>query len=123
MDDEVLMGVLDGRAHLAEEHEPRLESERALVAVGVEGNAEDALHHDVGQALLGRPAVEQPRDVGMIECRQDAPLLEESLQQRGRRGSGARTILIATCFSKAASARSARYTTPIPPCPSSRMIR
>ena len=92
VDDEVLMGVLDGRAHLAEQHEPWLERERPRLAVGVEGNALDALHHDVGHAILGGPAVQQPRDVGMIQGRQDAPLLEEPLHQRAARRSAAHDL-------------------------------
>ena len=50
------------------------------VAVLVDGLALDELHHVVRQAVVGRAAIEQARDVGMIEAGQDLPLVPESPQ-------------------------------------------
>ena len=71
----------------------------------------------------GRPsrhhaAVEQPRDAGMLERREDLPLVAGSdAQDVARCPCRARTSLSATRCRKAPSSRSARYTTPMPPAP------
>ena len=50
------------------------------VAVGGDRLAFDVLHHEVRQAVVGRAAVDQARDVRMIELRQDLPFGAEAPQ-------------------------------------------
>src|ERR1700676_5511603 len=47
------------------------------LAILVQRAALDVLHHEVRAAVLGRAAIEQPRDVGMREAGQDLPLVAE----------------------------------------------
>ena len=47
---------------------------RARIAIDVDRLAVDVLHDDVRRAVRGRAAVEQPRDVRMVERREDLAL-------------------------------------------------
>ena len=58
------------------------------VAVEVDGLALDVLHHEVGTAGLGGPAVQQSRDPWVLEGRQDLPLLDEARVPALARGGG-----------------------------------
>ena len=71
MDDQVLVRAVHRRAHDLEQPQPLLDAERARIAIDVDRLAVDILHDDVRRAVGGRAAVEQPRDVRMIERRQD----------------------------------------------------
>jgi hypothetical protein len=52
------------------------------LAVFVEGQSLDVLHHEVRQSVFGRVAIEQARDVRVVEARKDLPLIPESAQHR-----------------------------------------
>ena len=80
MNDKVLMRVGDRRAHLAKERQALGRGQRIRVAVGVNRFAVHVLHDEIGQAVIGRPAIDQARDVGMIELRQDLPLIAKAAE-------------------------------------------
>ena len=79
MDDEMLMGVLHRRAHLEKEREAGVDRQAVDVAVSIDGQAIDVLHHEIRCAVVRGPAIDQSRDVGVIEVREDLPLVTESL--------------------------------------------
>ena len=74
MHDQVLVRVVDGRAHGAHQRDPLLGREPPPVAVRVDRFAVDVLHDEVGRAVRRAPAVEQSRDVRVLQRRQDLPL-------------------------------------------------
>ena len=74
MHDQVLVRVVDGRAHGADQRDAFFGRESPAVAVGVDRLAVDVLHDEVGRAVRRAPAVEQPRDVRVLQRRQDLPL-------------------------------------------------
>ena len=82
MDDQVLVGVLDRRADLAEEVQPRGGVQALRVAVVDDRLALDVLHHEVGQAVRRRAAVEQAGDVRVLEAGEDLPLVPEAPHDR-----------------------------------------
>ncbi len=87
MNDEILMGVGNRGTNLPEELEPGVVVELLRVAKFEQRPARYVLHHEVGKAVGGRSAVNQPRNVGMVELRQNLPLVPEAtgcLPCRGR---------------------------------------
>ena len=78
VDDQVLVGEVDGGTDLGEELEALGDGEALLVAVEIDGPALDVLHHEVGQPLFRRASVQDARDVGVIEAGEDAPFVVES---------------------------------------------
>ena len=50
------------------------------LAVAIERLAFDELHHEIRQPLVRCAAVDQPRDVGVIEVGEDLPLGAQTLQ-------------------------------------------
>src|SRR5262249_32977634 len=85
MNDEMLMRVADGVAHVLEEREPVVERERSPVAVPGDRHAVDELHRKVGKPARGDATVDQPRDVRMLEQGEDPPLLEKAANEPGGR--------------------------------------
>jgi hypothetical protein len=83
VDHKVAMGVLHGVGRLGEYVEPLLGGETPFVAVAVDRLAVDVLHRDVGAAAGVHPSVEQLRDVGVVQVREDLPLLLEAAQRVG----------------------------------------
>ena len=79
MDDQPLVREVDGAAYQPEQRDPLAERE-ALLAVRGDRDALDVLHDEVGHAVL-RAAVEQPRDVRVLEPGEDLPLETEALAQ------------------------------------------
>jgi hypothetical protein len=79
VNDQPLVCVLDRRAHLQEQPHPLIDIEVLAIAVRVDRLAGDELHDEVRQPRLGRAAVQQPRDIRMIEAREDLALVAESL--------------------------------------------
>ena len=72
--------VSRGLAHLLEEPQPRRHVEPSLAAIFINRRARDVFHHEVGHSVFGRAAVEQPRDVGVIERGQNLPLGAKTAQ-------------------------------------------
>ena len=54
------------------------------LSIAIDPIALDVLHHEVGQSVVGRSAVEQARDVRVFEGCQDLPLVLETAQDRCR---------------------------------------
>ncbi len=78
------VSVGDRVAHLQEDRELGGKSEAGLRAVAVDRHALDILEREVGGAVLGDPAVDQARDVRMLEPRQDLALAFEALAELAR---------------------------------------
>ena len=74
MHDEVLVGVMDGGAHGLKQPEPGGNIQAVGVAEGVDGDAIDVFHDDVHGAVRQSAAVQEMRDVRMIELSEDLAL-------------------------------------------------
>jgi hypothetical protein len=74
VDDALLVGVLHSRADLHEQLQPLADVQLVGVAVLVERDAPDQLHHEEGGAVGGGAGVEQPGDVGVVHQRDRLPL-------------------------------------------------
>ena len=79
--DEALVRVLHGAADLPEEREAAVDRQAPVVAPLDERLPLHVLQDEVGLARLRRPAVEQARDVGVIERRRDLALAPEPPQR------------------------------------------
>src|ERR1700719_1819792 len=78
MNDQVLVRVGYGRASFTKEVQPFGGTELTRVAIGANRLALHILHDEVGEAVIGRPSVDEARDVGMIELRENLPLVAKS---------------------------------------------
>jgi len=87
MHDQVLMGVMHRAADHGEEREARLDGEAVGIAVLVDGHPVDVLHDEIGGSVGQGAAVEQVRDVGVIELREDLPLRFEPRLDRAAEGA------------------------------------
>ena len=79
MHDEVLVRVAHGCADLQEELHAVAHAEVPRIAPGVDGLAGHELHDHVRHAAIGGSAIEQPRDVAVVEPRENLPLRAETL--------------------------------------------
>src|SRR5271167_8498 len=81
MDDQVLVQVADGCAHLQKQFDflPRAEFAGELI----DRFSFDVFHHQIRLAILTMASVQQTRDVGMRKSRQYLTLHEKALSQRG----------------------------------------
>jgi hypothetical protein len=80
---QIAVGILDGVAHREEETETAIERKPAAVAVSVDRLALHVLHGEPWQAFAGDAAVQQLRDVRMVQRGEDLALLEKSADQVG----------------------------------------
>ena len=87
VDDQTLMRVTHRAADVAKELQPLTHPVAALLAIAVERLAVDELHHEVRQPVVGRAAVDEPRDVGVLEAREDLALRAQALQYEARADS------------------------------------
>jgi len=78
MDDEVLMSILDRAANDQEEIQPLADAQAMRRGVLGDRTAFNVLHHQVGLPFVGRPAVENGGDVGVLQARQYLALLAEA---------------------------------------------
>ena len=85
MHDEVLVGVLHRLTYRAEQLETAAHGKRR--GVFQQRRAVHVLHHEIRQARLGGAAVEQARDVGVLQSGQDLPLRTETAQGGFRIGT------------------------------------
>jgi hypothetical protein len=104
---QALVRVLNCGANATEQFKALADIQFAFVTPAVNRLAIDQLHDKVRQPLFGTAAVEEPRNIGMIERCQDLALAAK----RSRISLlffSARTILMATCLRYVPSERSAR---------------
>ena len=78
MDHQVPVRVLHRLANLEKEPEAWLDVQALGIAEDIDRPPVDMLHHEVGGAVVGIAAVEQAGDIGMLEMRQDLPLLAQA---------------------------------------------
>ena len=83
MHDQPLMRELHRAADFLEQAQARIERQRALVAVRVDRLALDVFHDEIRLAARRRAAVEQARDVRMLQRREDLPLAREVREHLG----------------------------------------
>ena len=74
MHDEILMRVMHCGTNRLKKLEPGYDVQAVRVAVGIDGDAVDILHDDVGGPVREGATVHEMRDVRVIELRQDLPL-------------------------------------------------
>jgi len=84
MQDQVLMGVLERRAHAEHKPDALTRAEFTIPAPRIDAVAGHLLHHEIRRAIVGNTAVHEARDPGVIESRQQIGLREEPIGQRGR---------------------------------------
>ncbi len=87
MHDQVLMGVMHRGANDGEQLEPRRYVEPMGIAEGVDRNPIDVLHDQIGGAIRQGSAVQEVRDIGMIELGEDLPLYFEARLNRAAHGA------------------------------------
>jgi len=78
MHDQVGVGVGDGREHVEEQADARLDPEALRVAVAVDLLALDVLQHEIGLTRRRDARIDEMRDVSVGEPGQDAALALES---------------------------------------------
>ncbi len=78
MDHQIAVGEIDRRDDLEHQSQAILEREAALGAPFGDGLAEDELEGEVGASVRRQTTIDQLRDAGVIEARQDPPLGEET---------------------------------------------
>src|SRR5260370_42535685 len=74
MNHHMLVSIVYGHADRPKNLQPRLEAWLLFRAPDVQGFAIDVLHDEIRKPLRSRAAIEQPRDILMLELRQDLPL-------------------------------------------------
>ncbi len=79
MHDQVLVCVAHGCADFPEEAQTLANRQLTRLAVHIDGLSRDQLHHHIRQSILRCRAVYQPRDIGMIQVREDLTLGPEAL--------------------------------------------
>src|SRR5438128_2121297 len=84
MDDQVLMRVLNRRANRAKELKPFSSIELVCIRILNNWLARDILHDEVRQVGFGSPAVEQSRDVWMIQVRKYLTFVAKTLDDEIR---------------------------------------
>jgi hypothetical protein len=80
--DEVLMRILHGGAHFAEQYDSLPNPKTAAPAIFVDRQAFDVLHDKIWLSIGSRTAIEQTRDIGMLETREDLPFLSEPIDNQ-----------------------------------------
>jgi hypothetical protein len=85
MNDEILVRVMHCGANRLKQPQPSRYIEAIRVAEGVDGDAIDVLHDNVSCSIRERPAIQQVRDVWMIQLRENLAL---DLKARVDRAAG-----------------------------------
>ena len=76
-----LVRMMHRRAHLSEQIEARVDGEHPTVAPRIDGCPVDVLHGQPGHAVVGGPAVDQLRDVGVLQLRENLSFRAKTLKQ------------------------------------------
>ncbi len=85
MDDEILVSELHRFADAQQQPQHTRHVERALARELRDRHAFDVFHRQIRRAVGTDAAVDEPRDVRMLEPREDLPLLAKAQQQARRR--------------------------------------
>ena len=80
----MLMRVMDGGANSLKEFQSVFGVERVQIAIVIDRQALDVLHHQVRSIVFRRAAIEQTRDVGMIKGRENLPLVAKAAHDKIR---------------------------------------
>src|SRR5262249_1975051 len=80
VNDEVAVCMFDSRAYWQEEPQPFLNCQFLLFCVFRDPDAFDVLHHKVWSAIVRRAAVEEARNIGVLELGQNLALAPEPAQ-------------------------------------------
>ena len=88
IDDQALMRIRQGAAHLFHQSDARADAGPVRLAPRVDRLAIDQLHDQVGDAVVGAAGIEQFGDARMIEAGEHAPLEAEPLDDGGRAPRG-----------------------------------
>ncbi len=83
--DEVRVRVRDGREHLAEETQSRIDGERVLVAPHIDALPRDELEHEIRKPGGADAGIEKSRDVGMTQSRERASFAPKACFAGGAR--------------------------------------
>ena len=89
MNHQVLVRVVNRSADGQKQFKPASNGERMDFAVGIDGRSLDQLHHEIGNAVVGGAAIEQARDVGMIETGKDLPFMAKAFKNELRESNSA----------------------------------
>lgn len=112
---QILMGKLHRGADRSKHPQPLMDAQASLLDIVCNGSTRDVLHHQVRSAIIGDAAIQQTRDVEVVEAGQNLVLLPKRLKTKPV-SIPRLTSLMASCFSKSLQ-RMARYTVPMPPWP------
>ena len=89
---EVLVRMLHGRAGGAEQRQPLRLGQGVVLRVPRDRRAVEVFHDDVGDAVIRDATIEELRDVGMLQSRQNAPLGGKQLRCVARQQSRAHEL-------------------------------
>ena len=78
VNDEIAMRVIDRRTDVEKHPEPVVDRQSAIGGKGRQPRTIDVLHDEIGQAVVGRAAVEQTADVRMLQARERLALATEA---------------------------------------------
>ena len=120
--DQVRVRVGDGLQHVEKQTDARLDPERVLVAVAVDGLTVHVLEDEVRLARCRYTRIDEASDVRVRHLGEKIAFAPESLLA-GAAHSAMFSSLTATRPSKRPSQRSASQTLPIPPWPMSEISR
>src|SRR6478672_3224317 len=84
MNDQVLVRVMNGCAHVPKEFETLSSRELMTLAIAVDWHAIDQLHDEVRNTVVSGAAVKQASDIGMIESSEDLPFMAKALKNELR---------------------------------------
>jgi hypothetical protein len=110
-----MVRVLDGGADRDDQHEPLAGGEFAVVAKGGDRRPLDQLHHEQRAAVVGRPGVEDFRNVGVVHQGQRLTLRLEPRHHLPAVHPGRISLRATTRLTRCVC--SATQTSPIPPSP------
>ncbi len=87
VDNEMLVGKLDGLANAHEQRDPLGHGKTPIFTEAMDGNSIHVLHHQKQVAVGGDAAIQQAGNIRMLELGQNLPFLAEPFpKQIGRQG-------------------------------------
>ncbi len=87
MHDEILVGIMNRRANRLKQLQPRIDIEPVRIAKDIDGHAVDIFHDDIGAAVGQGAAVQEMRNIRMIELGQYLALQLEARVHGDRKGA------------------------------------